>query len=230
MKTGNKPVWVLIALLTVVVAIQSFLIATLYRTEEAPVQVRNAPPVRMDLIPKAGTNPPPGGTWPRRRPSPPDPLDGFGFDPDHWDPFQEFRTMRQRMNQLFNDSFGRLQMSPDFDSLWGTTAFSPSMDVEEKDGRYVIRMDIPGADKSNISVDVSDREITVSGTVDETVEEQTRNQLRKERRSGRFSRSFTLPGPVKADEMEAEYKNGVLVITAPKADKKGAKTRSIEVK
>jgi HSP20 family protein len=103
------------------------------------------------------------------------------------------------------------------------------MDIEEKDGCYVIRMDIPGTDKSNISVDVSDREVTVSGTVDQTVEEHTKNQLRKERRSGRFSRSFILPGPVKADEMEAEYNRGVLVITVPKAEEKGA-TRSIEVK
>jgi HSP20 family protein len=228
-ETGNKLVWILVVLLVAVTAMQGVIIAKLYRTPDKPEQAKSNSPIHMDLVPKSGTTPP-AGNKPHNLPQPPiDPFDDFGFDADAWDPFQEFRTMRQQMDQLFNDSFGRFRMSPNFDSLWGASTFSPSMDVEEKNGNYIIRMDIPGADKSNISVSIEDREVTVSGTVDETVEEQGQNQLRKERRSGRFNRSFPLPGPVKADEMEAEYSNGVLVITVPKAEEKGT-SRSVEVK
>lgn len=90
-------------------------------------------------------------------------------------------------------------------------------------------MDIPGAEKSNISVNITDRMLEVSGQINETVVDKGKNQLRKERRSGEFRRALTLPGPVKAGEMEAKYENGVLVVTIPKADEKD-EARSIKVR
>lgn len=137
--------------------------------------------------------------------------------------------MRQQMDHMFNDSFGRFRQAPGFQSMWGGTTFSPSMDLEERGGNYVVRMDIPGTDKSDISININDRKLEVAGKIDETVEEQGKNQLRKERRTGEFKRSITLPGPVKADEMEAKYEDGVLAITVPKAEEQYG-SRSIELK
>lgn len=134
------------------------------------------------------------------------------------------------MDQMFNDAFGRFLQSPYFDSMWGGTSFSPSMDVEEKKGNYIIRMDIPGADKADISISIDDRELVVSGKIDETIEEQGKNQLRKERRSGEFKRELSLPEPVKADEMEAKYEKGVLTITLPQGEELQGRARSIQIK
>ena len=218
----------LVSLLVIVVAVQGVFLAKLYRQSPAHEAEINSKPVRMQLLPKTGNSPPTGSGSGSGLPSPQSVAPFGGFDPDAWDPFHEFRNMRQQMDQMFNNSFGRFRQAPDFQSLWSGTTFSPSMDMEEKKDRYIIRMDIPGADKSNISVDIDDRKLTVSGKVDETVEEQGKNTLRRERRRGEFTRSIQLPGPVKSDEMNAEYKNGVLVITLPKEKTEGSK-RNIEV-
>lgn len=230
--TSNKLIVTLIGVLVVVAAVQSVVLLRLQRQLDAstPESAPATEPIRMNLQPKAGAGQPPsGGTPGWNTLLPPSRYGGLGADPGSWDPFKEFRSMRQQMDQMFNDSFGRFQQSPDFESLWGGTAFSPSMDMEEKGGNYVVRMDIPGADKSNITINIDDRVLTVSGKIDKTVEEQGQNQLRKERRSGEFKRSLTLPGPVKSDEMEAKYEDGVLTVTLPKAEEQGG-ARSIKIK
>lgn len=232
MQRRNNLLMVLIAGLAVVVVLQALVMMRISRQDEATVKIikPTEKTFQMDLKPKTGAAQPPASAstnW-----NPPfavSPFGGLGLDPGIWDPFKEFRSMRQQMDQMFNDSFGRFQQSADFQSMWDGTTFAPSMDVEEKDEVYVVRMDIPGADKSNISVNINDRQLVVSGKVDETIEEQGKNQLRKERRSGEFKRSLTLPGPVKSDEMEAKYEDGVLTVTLPKAEEqRGA--RSINIK
>ncbi len=230
--TNNKLIAVLIGLLGVVVAVQSVVMVKLYQRSEALESKQTVGAVPMDLQPKAGSGQSPSGGTPKSKwipPVPTWPYGGFGYTPGLWDPLREFHSMRQQMDQMFNDSFGRFQQDPDFQSMWGGTTFSPSMDLEEKDGNYVVRMDIPGVDKSDISVNIEDRVLEVSGKIDETVQEQGKNQLRKERRTGQFSRSFTLPGPVKAAEMEARYESGVLIITVPKTAEQSGK-RNIEIK
>jgi hypothetical protein len=82
MKAGNKPIWVLIALLTVAVAMQGILIAKLYRTEDMPEPIKQSPPVQMDRVPETAANSSHGTAPPGLPQSPIDPFDGFGFDPD----------------------------------------------------------------------------------------------------------------------------------------------------
>lgn len=229
---GTKLITLLVGLLIVIAAVQSVVIVKLYQQSETPEPKLAVEPIQMNLQPNPGSGQSPSGGTPQPLSTlsvPTMPFGRFGYTPGSWDPFQEFRNMRQQMDQMFNDSFGRFRQAPDFQSLWDGTTFSPSMDVKEQNDRYVIQMDIPGAEKSNLSVDVDDRKLTISGSIEETIEEQDQNTLRKERRSGEFTRSIQLPGPVNADEMDAEYKNGVLVITLPRAEKEGSK-RHIDVK
>ncbi|MDF7801442.1 Hsp20/alpha crystallin family protein [Pontiellaceae bacterium B1224] len=229
MQNNSKLFMLLVGVLVVVVAVQSVVMAKLYqKTNVEPLVTEAGEPVQMQLKPWAVGTASAGAKKPGAQ-NPVNPFGGFQLDPGTWDPFSEFRNIRQQMDQIFNDSFGRFRMNPDFESLWGGTAFSPNMDIEEQNGNYVVRMDIPGADKSDISVNIKDRVLEVSGKTDETVEEQGQRQLRKERRSGQFKRAFTLPGPVKVDEMEARYEDGVLVVTVPKADEE-KENRTIEVK
>ena len=203
MKTsrGEKLIVTLVGLLLVAVAVQSVVILKLYR--------RDAPVTPPSLSERS-----------RDRASPPSatPFANRSFDSDAWDPFQEFRSMQHQMDQMFNDAFGRFQSSPDFPALWGETSFSPNMDLDEKKDRYIVRFDVPGVDASDISVDLNERELTISGTVDAESEHEDRNALRRERRSGRFKRSLTLPGAVNPNAMDIDYKEGVLIITIPKAD------------
>lgn len=154
-----------------------------------------------------------------------------GADREGWDPFGELKHMREKMESLFDDSFGRFSLSPRAAREGGAWAgFAPKLDLQEKDDCYVASMDIPGADKNDISVKLDDRALTVSGKISESAEKKDGDQvLRKERRSGTFKRTVTLPGPVVADKLDAHYENGVLNVTIPKA-KEDKTTQTIPVR
>ena len=89
-------------------------------------------------------------------------------------------------------------------------------------------MDIPGMEAKDIDIQVNANVLTVSGERKEEREEKGKTYHRVERRVGAFSRSVTLPCPVKEDAVDAQYKNGILTIKLPKTEE--AKARKITVK
>ncbi len=96
----------------------------------------------------------------------------------------------------------------------------PRIDIHEdkKANRYVVKADLPGADPSKVSVDVSNEVLTISGDYEERRKEENKDGtlVYEERRNGSFSRSFTLPG-ISDQHVNAQYKDGVLTVTLPKA-------------
>jgi HSP20 family protein len=212
-KTAAWIVGAVLALLTAAVTVQGYF---LYQMQRHP-QTLSA---RQDnAAPSAIPKPPPRSTFD----------DVFSFSPfgDDWDPFAEMERMREQMMRMFDDSFGRLGASPLWRQHRGFEVFAPQMDLEEKADAYVVRMDIPGAEKGDISVNIEGQTLTVSGKTSELREEKDRSGrvLRQERRSGRFQRTMTLPGPVQPEKMEATYKDGVLTVSVPKAEKSAAPRR-----
>ena len=172
----------------------------------------------------------PVGAHPFQRPPDHDPLAVFnevwrGSDQGPWNPMAEFEHMRRQMDRLFVDSFGRFSLMPDAITTGVVPqAFAPRMDLEDRDGAYVVTLDVPGVEKHEIDVRIEDRLLTVSGKAEESTEHREGDQvLRKERRFGSFHRAVSLPGPVDDAGMEAACTNGVLVVTVPKkqAEKTG---------
>ena len=220
----NKVLVFLVVLLVAATAVQGFFLFRIYRGTQETEQTSAGSGIQ--LVPKASAAPANSKQSIQSPSASVNPFGSFSFDPDDswlnwkmddWDPFSEFQRMQQRMNRLFDDSFGRFRLTPGFGEKWSELSFSPRLDLREEDDRYVVSVDVPGAEKSNISVNIEDRQLTVSGQTDETVEERVGGQvLRKERRSGQFQRSITLPGPVHDEDMTAEYDNGVLTVTIPK--------------
>lgn len=213
----NWNAWIVgavIALLTAAVAVQGVM---LYNVQ------RNQPERKPSLQPVAESpHPAPAPRAPRAVPARPPWEDWFARSPfdDEWDPFTEMERMREHMMRMFDDSFGRLGASPFGARARGLSAFTPQADVEERDGAYVVRVDLPGAEKGDISVSVEGQTLMISGKTSEVREEKDAGGrlLRQERRSGQFQRAMTLPGPVQSEKMEAKYANGVLTITVPKAE------------
>jgi len=108
------------------------------------------------------------------------------------------------------------------------TSWQPALDVEETDDAFLVHMDLPGMNKKDIHVTVDDNVLTIRGERKREEEKKDANYYCSERFYGTFQRSFTLPSQVNADQIKADYKNGVLHITLPK--KEEARARKIEIR
>lgn len=141
-----------------------------------------------------------------------------------WNPFQEFENLLER----YNKSGGGLGRP--FSSELSVADWAPAVDIEEAADKYVIRADLPGVDKDNIDVKLDNGVLSIRGEKHtETEQGKGTKHHRMERFSGRFARSFTLPDTVRADAVEASYKDGVLHLVIPKTEPEPQKTIDIKV-
>jgi HSP20 family protein len=104
----------------------------------------------------------------------------------------------------------------------------PAVDVYEEKDEVVIKAEIPGLSKEDISVQVTDSTLTIKGEKKREEEVKEDDYYCCERSFGAFSRSVDLPCDVKADQVKASFKNGVLEVRMPKTEE--AKKRAITVK
>lgn len=140
-----------------------------------------------------------------------------------WDPFREYVTLQNRMNNLFRDP--RAQEGQD-ESLT-TTAFAPPVDVYEDEHNVSLKIEVPGIDEKDIDVRLENNTLTVHGERKIEKEEKEENYRRVERQYGSFTRTFTLPTTVDSEKVSATYHKGVLKISLPK--KAEAKPKQIKV-
>ena len=144
---------------------------------------------------------------------------------DVWDPFENLADIREEMNRLFDRSF--LRRGDGGAGLQGTE-FAPAIDVaEEKDG-FVVRADLPGLKKEDVSVTIQDNCLTIRGEKKHEEETKEANYYHRERVQGTFSRRIELPTAVDAKRVEASFKDGVLQVRLPKSEE--AKPKQIDVK
>jgi HSP20 family protein len=142
-----------------------------------------------------------------------------------YDPFRNLSTLRERINRLFDFTFP---------SEWETggeltlTGWRPTVDIYEKGDKTVIHAELPGVKKEDISIDVRGNVLTLKGQRSAEEEVNEESYYRKERSYGSFQRSFTLPETVKPDQVEADFKDGVLKIEIPKPEE--ARLRQITIK
>src|SRR4051812_31883513 len=126
-----------------------------------------------------------------------------------WDPVRELDTPQTDINQVFDTFFGRRTAN-------GTGRWVPAIDLAETDDQLVLSADLPGLDKDDVSIEIKDGVLTVSGER-KAVHEETKNGYhRVERAYGGFSRSLSLPRGVDADQVQAEFDKGVLEVRIPK--------------
>ncbi len=138
---------------------------------------------------------------------------------------RDLDTMQKRMNRLFNDFFSGREGDGD-NLILGS--WNPAVDVVEHDDSYVIEAELPGMNKNDIKISVTNDVLTIQGEKKVEKEDKKKNFHRTERSYGSFSRTFSLPGNVKADKVEAEFNNGVLTVKVPKSEE--AKPKQIDVK
>ena len=103
-------------------------------------------------------------------------------------------------------------------------------DIVEKDGKYELKMDLPGYDKNDIQIEVEDGYLTITASREENKDESTKKYIHKERYVGKCSRSFYVGEDINEDEIKASFNNGTLCLEFPKNEpEKIEKKKTIEI-
>jgi HSP20 family protein len=120
-----------------------------------------------------------------------------------------------------------------FDAFFGADRdqgrrWVPPVDLVEADDHFVLKADLPGLTDEDVSIEVQDGTLTISGERGAEHESNERGWYRIERSFGSFSRSLTLPDGVEPDGISARFENGVLEVSIPKPEER--KPRRVEIK
>jgi HSP20 family protein len=142
-------------------------------------------------------------------------------DPFFTSPFAELQRLQNEMNQLFNQSLSASQGSRD---VW-----RPAMDIKERDGNVIIHAELPGVKKENVSIELKEGVLTISGEKKEEKKEEKDKFYRMERMYGKFTRSIALPEGVNESNIKAVFNDGVLEVTFPRLVPKQPETKKITI-
>jgi HSP20 family protein len=141
-----------------------------------------------------------------------------------WEPFRDLVSLREAMDRLFEESFVR----PRTGWLAPAGVEALAIDLYQTDDAVVVKTAIPGVRPEDIDISVTGDTLTIKGEIRAEEEVKEENYVRRELRYGSFSRSLTVPAPVVADKADAEFANGILTLTLPKAEE--VKPKAIKVK
>lgn len=144
-----------------------------------------------------------------------------------WEPFLEFATLSDRMNRLFGETGRSLPAWPTEEGLT-TGVWTPPVDVFETNESIVLKADLPEVSKEEVDISVQGNVLTIRGERKREEEVKEKDFYRMERSHGVFTRSFTLPGTVDPEKIEAGFSSGVLTVTLPKREE--SKPKQIHVK
>jgi len=136
-------------------------------------------------------------------------------------PKREYVPSYEVFDRLFDD-FYPLSIFKEKDE------WLPAFDIKENEKEYVVTAELPGMEAKDIDVTLSDGILTVKGEKKKEHEDKGENYHRIERSYGSFHRSFRIPGKIKTDSVDANYKDGILKLTLQKTEESGSK--KIEVK
>ncbi|MBH8565812.1 Hsp20/alpha crystallin family protein [Nostoc sp. CENA67] len=136
----------------------------------------------------------------------------FRRDIERWEPFREIDTLQRQINRLFD------RLIPTEDGERTGLSFIPAAELEETENEIRLRLEVPGLEAKDINVEVTADSVTITGERKFESQTQDNGVTRSEFRYGKFQRIIQLPSLVENDKVQAEYKNGVLHLTLPKAE------------
>jgi HSP20 family protein len=140
-----------------------------------------------------------------------------------WEPMREMVTLREAMDRLFDDAFTRpLGLTDDWRG--------PAIDMYQTDDEVVVKAALPGIKADEVQINVTGDLLTIKGETKEGSETKDKNYHIREQRWGAFERSVMLPTAVVSDKAKAEFEDGVLTVTLPKAEEVKPKTITVKAK
>ncbi len=139
-----------------------------------------------------------------------------------WEPFREMMSLREAMNQLFEQSVLR----PGSYTSEGAGLGAP-VDVYETDNNVVLKAAVPGMKPEDLDVTITGEVLTIKGELKPEESSGKRNYIRQERQYGAFCRQLTLPTAIDANRVTATFENGILTLEMPKREE--VKPKSVKI-
>ncbi len=135
------------------------------------------------------------------------------FSQDSWDPFSQFQQMQKRIDGFFDQNLNQLNDDPfSMKSFSFGGPFSQNFDLKEEKDQYIVSLDLPGLDKTNLDVTIQEQTLKISGTMEKMNETKNDGRFLKSQSTSHIERYMTLPGPVKPESLDIEFKNNKLTI------------------
>ena len=141
-----------------------------------------------------------------------------------WEPVREMMTLREAMDRLFDDAFTRPINLRD----GGSSA--PAVDMYQTDDEVVVKAALPGFKADEVQINITGDVLSLRGELKREQEEKDKAWHIREHRWSSFERSVALPTQVKADGANADFENGILTISLPKAEEVKPRTISVKAK
>ncbi len=140
-----------------------------------------------------------------------------------WDPFRDFLSLQNEVGRAFERTFGPAGTKGTKEISW-----TPAIDAYETETDFVVKAELPEVDVDDIEITLTEDTLTLKGERKFSEEVEEGSYYRLERRYGIFLRDIPIPGSINRDDVSADYKDGILVITLPKAEE--SKPKQVKVK
>lgn len=148
-----------------------------------------------------------------------DPLEGL----TRWEPFRGIESLQREMNRLFD------RLSPVGNGEIRSLTFVPLAEMEETDDMVHVRLEVPGMEAKDLSVEATESVISVRGERKSESKTEEKGLVRSEFHYGKFERRIPLPVHIQTDKVKAECKNGVLNLTLPKVESEQHKAVKVNI-
>lgn len=126
-----------------------------------------------------------------------------------WQPFSEMESLRHQMDRMFDELAG---MNRQTSANW-----TPAIEIQNREECLILRAEIPGVEAKDLDIQVAREAVAISGEHRYENKAQEQGFFKTELRYGSFQRTIPLPVAVENDQVQAEFKDGILQLTLPKA-------------
>jgi HSP20 family protein len=139
-----------------------------------------------------------------------------------YSPFREIETMQRQMNRLFDNLVG-------FTEDGYNTSFIPAAEIEETEQVLHLKLEVPGLEPKDLNVEVTADAVSISGERKSETRTEENGMVRSEFRYGKFQRVIPLPTRIQNNNVQAEYKDGILHLTLPKTEEEKNKVVKVTI-
>jgi HSP20 family protein len=149
----------------------------------------------------------------------------MGMSLEKWEPFRDLMTMQDRMTRLIDETLSRIWKEEVVRGAW-----SPPVDILERENEIVLKADLPGLSQNEIEIKVEENTLTIQGERKLVKDTSGENYIQIERPYGTFRRTFNIPKTIEQEGIKASYKDGVLRVVLPRKQETQPKQIMVEPK